>query len=80
MDWSVQLLQQEADATAALVAADITPVAGDDGVGDWRGVSTSGCSKSAKRGSAQQAAERQLNVEGVVLPEDLDPDVEEEFW
>ena len=33
MDWSVQLLQQEADATAALVAADMTPGAGDDGVG-----------------------------------------------
>ena len=36
MDWSVQLLQQEADATAALVAADMTPVAGDDGVGEAR--------------------------------------------
>ena len=36
MDWSVQLLQQEADATAALVAADMTPGAGDDGVGEAR--------------------------------------------
>ena len=36
MDWSVQLLQQESDATAALVAADMTPVAGDDGVGEAR--------------------------------------------
>ena len=36
MDWSVQLLQQESDATAALVAADMTPGAGDDGVGEAR--------------------------------------------